>query len=106
AALGRACGLWLVLPVWVAGQELGAGQAGWLLGLPPGRGSVVASLADDRLTWLLVAPGLAAALLPGRHRSGARPDADLDPDPGPARALAWTMTTAAGAVGGVGLREP
>ena len=65
AALGLAVGLWLVLPVWVAGQELGAGQAAWLLGRPPGRGSVVASLADDRLTWLLVAAGLAAAILPG-----------------------------------------
>ena len=104
AALGLAFGLWLVLPVWVAGQELGAGQAGWLLGRPPGRGSVVASLADDRLTWLLVAAGLAAAILTWRHRSGARPDAD--PDPGPARALAWTMTTAAGAVGAVALGYP
>jgi len=106
AALGLAFGLWLVLPVWVAGQELGAGQAGWLLGRPPGRGSVVASLADDRLTWLLVAAGLAAAVLTWRHRSGARPDADPDPDPGPARALAWTMTTAAGAVGAVALGYP
>jgi hypothetical protein len=106
AALGLAFGLWLVLPVWVAGQALGAGQAGWLLGRPPGRGSVVASLADDRLTWLLVAAGLAAAILTWRHRSGARPDADLDPDPGPARALAWTMTTAAGAVGAVALGYP
>ena len=38
AALGLAIGLWLVLPVWVAGQDLGAGQAGWLLGRPPGAG--------------------------------------------------------------------
>jgi hypothetical protein len=96
AALGLAVGLWLVLPVWVAGQELGAGQAGWLLGRPPGRGSVVASLADDRLTWLLVAAGLAAAILTWRHRSGARS----------VRALAWTMTTAAGAVGAVTLGYP
>ncbi len=109
AALGLAVGLWLVLPVWVAGQELGAGQAAWLLGRPPGRGSVVASLADDRLTWLLVAAGLAAAILAWRHRSGARPDADPDPPgdhPGPARALAWTLTTAAGAVGAVALGYP
>ncbi|HEX3213902.1 MAG TPA: hypothetical protein VH016_15130, partial [Actinomycetota bacterium] len=40
AALGLAIGLWLLLPVWVAGQDLGAGQAGWLLGRPQGRGSV------------------------------------------------------------------
>jgi hypothetical protein len=109
AALGIAVGLWLVLPVWVAGQELGAGQAGWLLGRPPGRGSVVASLADDRLTWLLVAGGLAAAMLAWRHWSGARPDPDPGPpgDPsGPARVLAWTMTTAAGAVGAVALGYP
>jgi hypothetical protein len=80
-----------------------------LLGRPLGRGSVVASLAGDRLTWLLVAAGLAAAILAWRHRSGARPDADADPpgDPsGPARALAWTMTTAAGAVGAVALEYP
>ena len=110
AALGLSVGLWLVLPVWVAGQELGAGQAGWLLGRPPGRGSVAASLADDRLTWLLVAAGLAAAILTWRHRSGARPD--TGPPGGPpapsrsARALAWTMTTAAGALGAVALGYP
>ena len=102
AALGLAIGLWLVLPVWVAGQELGAGQAGWLLGRPPGRGSVAASLADDRLTWLLLAGGLAAAILTWRHRSGARPDAG----PGPARALAWMVTVAAGALGAVALGYP
>ncbi|HET9290972.1 MAG TPA: hypothetical protein VFQ49_07795, partial [Actinomycetes bacterium] len=38
AALGLGIGLWLVLPVWVAGQDLTAGQAGWLLGRPPGEG--------------------------------------------------------------------
>ena len=85
AALGLADGLWLVLPVWVAGQELGAGQAGWLLGRPPGRGSVAASLADDRLTWLLVAAGLAAAILTWRHRSGARPDDGPAPGGPPGR---------------------
>jgi hypothetical protein len=45
AALGLAVGLWLLLPIWVAGQDLAAGQAGWLLGRPPGRGSLAASVA-------------------------------------------------------------
>jgi hypothetical protein len=76
AALGLAVGLWLVLPIWVAGQDLAAGQAGWLLGRPLGRGSLAASLAEAPLTWLLVAAGLAAAVLPWRHRSGARSQAD------------------------------
>jgi hypothetical protein len=58
AALGLGIGLWLALPVWVAGQ------------------------------------GLDAAILPWRHRSGARSD---PPSPA-ARLLAWTATTAAGAL--------
>ena len=45
AALGLAIGVWLLLPVWVAGQDLGAGQAGWLLGRPSGRGPAGASVA-------------------------------------------------------------
>jgi hypothetical protein len=94
AGLGLAVGLWLALPVWVAGQDLDPGQAGWLLGRPPGRGSIAASLADARLTWLLVALGLAAAVLPWRPRSGARSEAGHDP----VRLLAWAATTAAGAL--------
>jgi hypothetical protein len=94
AALGLGIGLWLVLPIWVAGQDLDAGQAGWLLGRPPGRGSIAASLAEAPLTWLLVAAGLVAAVLPWRHRSGARSAAA----PGAVRAIAWTATTAVGAL--------
>jgi hypothetical protein len=99
AAVALAAGLWLVLPVWVAGQDLGAGQAGWLLGRPPGRGSVAASLAGAPLSWLLVAAGPVAAALAWRHRSGARPG------PG-ARPLVWTATTAAGALVAVALGFP
>jgi hypothetical protein len=102
AAVALAIGLWLVLPIWVAGQDLGAGQAGWLLGRPPGRGSVAASLAGAPLSWLLVAAGLAAAMLTWRHRSGARPEAG----PGAARPLAWTATTAAGALVAIALGFP
>ncbi len=102
AALGLAIGLWLLLPVWVAGQDLGAGQAGWLLGRPQGRGSVAASLAGAPLTWLLVAAGLAAAILTWRHRSGARSDAG----PGAARLLAWSATSAAGALAAIALGYP
>jgi hypothetical protein len=94
AALGLAVGLWLLLPIWVAGQDLAAGQAGWLLGRPPGRGSLAAAVAEAPLTWLLVAAGLAAAVLPWRHRSGARSEADA----GAARLVAWSATTAAGAL--------
>ena len=102
AALGLAIAMWLLLPVWVAGQDLGAGQGGWLLGRPPGRGSVAASLSAAPLTWLLVAAGLTAAILTWRHRSGARSDAG----PGAARLLAWTATTAAGVLGAVALGYP
>ena len=94
AALGLGIGLWLALPIWVAGQGLDAGQAGWLLGRPPGRGAIAASVADAPLTWLLVAAGLAATILPWRPRSGARSEAGA----GAARLLAWTATTAAGAL--------
>jgi hypothetical protein len=102
AALGLGIGLWLVLPIWVAGQDLAAGQAGWLLGRPTGRGSLGASLADAPLSWLLVATGLATAVLTWRHRSGARPDTR----PGTARVLAWTATTAGGAAVTVALGYP
>jgi hypothetical protein len=102
AAAAAGIGLWLVLPVWVAGQDLGSGQAGWLLGRPPGRGSVAASLAGAPLSWLLVVAGLTAAVLTWRHRSGARPDAG----PGAARPLAWVATTAAGALVAVALGYP
>jgi hypothetical protein len=102
AALGLGIGLWLTLPVWVAGQNLAAGQAGWLLGRPPGRGSLGASLGDAPLSWLLVGTGLAAAILAWRHRSGARPDTG----PGSARVLAWAATTAVGAAAAVTLGYP
>jgi hypothetical protein len=102
AALGLGIGLWLALPVWVAGQGLDAGQAWWLLDPPPGRGAVSASLADAPLTWLLVAAGLATAILTWRHRSGARSD---PPSPA-ARLLAWTATTAAGALVAAALGYP
>ena len=97
AALGLAIGLWLLLPVWVAGQDLGAGQAGWLLGRPSGRGPAGASVAAA-LTWLLVVAGLAAAILTWRHRSGARSDGG----PEAARLLAWAAS-AAGALGAIAL---
>jgi hypothetical protein len=102
AALGLGIGLWLVLPVWVASQDLTARQAGWLLGRPTGRGSLGGSLADAPLSWLLVAAGLTAAFLTWRHRSGARPDNG----PGSVRVLAWTATTAVGAAGAVALGYP
>ncbi|HEV8425637.1 MAG TPA: hypothetical protein VGS14_10670 [Actinomycetes bacterium] len=96
AALGLGAALWLALPIWVSGQKLGAGQAGWLLGRPPGRGPVAASLAAFPLSWLLVVAGLAAAILAWRHRSGARPDARGHT--ATTRLLAWAGTTAAGAL--------
>jgi hypothetical protein len=102
AAVGLAIGLWLLLPVWVAGQGLGAGQTGWLLGRPPGRGSIATSLADAPLTWLLVAAGLLAAVLPWRLRSGARSEAD----PAAVRLLAWVATTAVGALAAVAVGYP
>jgi hypothetical protein len=102
AALGLAIGLWLLLPVWVAGQDLDAEQAGWLLGRPSGRGPVAESVAAAPLTWLLVAAGLAAAVLTWRHRSGAGSDGG----PEAARLLAWTATSAAGALGAIALGYP
>ena len=102
AALGLAIGLWLLLPLWVAGQDLGRRQAGWLLGRPQGRGSVAASVTGAPLTLLLVAAGLAAAILTWRHRSGARSDSG----PGAARLLALVATSAAGALGAIALGYP
>ncbi|HEX2375378.1 MAG TPA: hypothetical protein VHO93_15465 [Actinomycetota bacterium] len=102
AALGLAVGLWLALPIWVAGQGLDASQAGWLLGRPPGQGSVAASLANAPLSWLLVAAGLAAAILTWRPRSGARSDAG----PGAARLPAWVAITAAAAVLAIAVGYP
>jgi hypothetical protein len=108
AALGLGVGLWLVLPIWVAGLDLPAGQAGWLLGRPPGRVPAATSLAASPISWLLAASGLVAAVLTWRHRSGARPadggQAAADPDA--ARRLAWVGTTVVGAVGAVGLGYP
>jgi hypothetical protein len=101
AALGLAVGLWLLLPLWVAGQGLDPGQVGWLLGRPPGRGPLAPSLASEPLSWLLVAAGLAAAFLAWRLRSGARPGAR----PG-ARLAAWAATTAAGALAAIALGYP
>jgi hypothetical protein len=102
AALGLAIALWLLLPVWVAGQGLDAGQAGWLLARPPGRGSVAASISGAPLTWLLLAAGMTAAILTWRHRSGARSVGRL----GAARLLAWMATSAAGALVAIAVGYP
>jgi hypothetical protein len=68
AALGLGVALWAALPLWVAGQGLDAERAGWLLGRPPGRGS----LAAFPLSWLLAAAGLAAAVWAWRSAGAAR----------------------------------
>jgi hypothetical protein len=103
AALGLGIGLWLALPIWVAGQGLDAAQAGRLLGRPAGRGPIPASVAEAPLSWLLVAAALAAAVvLTWRHRSDARQAAG----PEGARLVAWTATTAAGALVAVVLGYP
>jgi hypothetical protein len=102
AALALGIGVWLLLPLWVAGQDLGSGQAGWLLGRPPGQGSVAASLTGTPLSWLLVAAGLAAAILAWRHRSGARPQEPA----GSNQQLAWVATTVAGALVAAALGYP
>jgi hypothetical protein len=104
AALGLGIGLWLVLPIWMAGQGLDAAQAEWLLGRPPGRGPIPASVADAPLSWLLIAAALAAAaaVLTWRHRSDARQAAG----PEGTRLVAWTATTAAGALVAVVLGYP
>jgi hypothetical protein len=103
AALGLGIGLWLALPIWVAGQGLDAAQAGWLLGRPPGRGPIPASVAEAPLSWVLVAAALAAAAgLTWRHRSDARQAGG----PQGTRLVAWTATTAAGALVAVVLGYP
>jgi hypothetical protein len=102
AALGLAVGVWLLLPIWEAGQGLDPGQVGWLLGRPPGRGPLAAGLASEPLSWLLVAVGLGATLLTWRLRSGARLEAGL----GAARLAAWAATTAAGALVAIALGYP
>jgi colicin import membrane protein len=102
AAVALGIGVWLILPIWVAGQDLGPGQAGWLLGRPPGRGPVAVSLARAPLSWLLVAAGLAAVVLTWRHRSGARSGDGL----GAARLLAWMATSAAGALVAIAVGYP
>src|SRR4029453_12406168 len=95
-------GLWLLLPIWAAGQGLDPGQVGWLLGRPPGRGPLATSLTGEPLSWLLVAAGLPAALLAWRLRSGARPGAG----PGAARLRARARTTPPGALGAIPLGYP
>jgi hypothetical protein len=109
AALGIGVALWTALPLWVAGQGLDAGQAGWLLGRPPGRGSLAASLAAFPLSWLLAAAGLAAAIWAWRAALAerrAKPPADWGAGARDARLLAWVATTGAGALVAVLLGWP
>ncbi|HEU4399902.1 MAG TPA: hypothetical protein VFU54_18950 [Actinomycetota bacterium] len=115
AALGIGAALWTALPLWVAGQELDPELTGWLLGRPPGRGSLGASLAAFPLSWLLAAAGLAAAIWVWRRPNLAwrsvRPDGAGVTGPGQprsrpdgegrsrdARLLAWVATTTAGSL--------
>jgi hypothetical protein len=93
AGLGLGAALWLVLPVWVAGLDLGPGQAGWLLGRPPGRGTLGTSLAAFTSSWLLLTAGLVAAAVAWR-RGRPMPDGGV----GTARLLAWTATTGVGSL--------
>src|SRR6266508_3114242 len=125
AALGLGVALWTALPLWVAGQGLDAEQAGQLLGGPPGRGSLGASLAAFPLSWLLAGAGLAAAIWAWRPtpalrsarplalRSArppavrsARPPAVRSARPRDARLLAWVATSGAGALVAVLLGWP
>ena len=109
AALGLGVALWTALPLWVAGQGLDAEQAGQLLGGPPGRGSLGASLAAFPLSWLLAGAGLAAAIWAWRPKPAlrsARPPAVRSPRPRDARLLAWVATSGAGALVAVLLGWP
>jgi len=93
AALGLGVALWTALPLWVAGQGLDAGQTGQLLGGPPGRGSLGASLAAFPLSWSLAGAGLAAAIWAWRPTPALGSARPRD-----ARLLAWVATTGAGAL--------
>ncbi len=109
AALGLGVALWTALPLWVAGQGLDAEQAGQLLGGPPGRGPLGASLAAFPLSWLLAGAGLAAAIWAWRPKPAlrsARPPAVRSPRPRDARLLAWVATSGAGALVAVLLGWP
>ena len=109
AALGLGVALWTALPIWVAGQGLDAEQAGQLLGGPPGRGSLWASLAAFPLSWLLAGAGLAAAIWawrPALALRNARPPASGSARPRDARLLAWVATSGAGALVAVLLGWP
>jgi hypothetical protein len=99
AALGLGAALWLCLPVWLAGQGIGDGAAGWLLGRPPGRGSLAASLAASPLSWLLAGLGVVAAAWSWRRRGD-------QPGPAAARVLGWVAATAAGALAAIALGYP
>jgi hypothetical protein len=97
--LGLGVSLWAVLPLWVADQGLGTERAGWLLGRPPGRGSLGSPPTAEPLSWLLAGVGLAAAIWAWRRPAAARPSRD-------ARPLAWVATTGAGALVAVVLGWP
>jgi len=99
AALGLGAALWLCLPVWLAGQGIGDGAAGWLLGRPPGRGSLAASLAASPLSWLLAGLGVGAAAWSWRRRGD-------QPGPAAARVLGWVAATVAGALAAIALGYP
>jgi len=109
AALGLGAALWAALPLWAAGQGLDAEQAGRLLGGPPGRGPLGASLAAFPLSWLLAGAGLAAAIWVWRATpavGSAAPPAVRNTGPRDARLLAWVATTGAGALVAVLLGWP
>jgi hypothetical protein len=105
AALGLGVALWAALPLWVVGQGLDAEQAGWLLGRPPGRGS----LAVFPLSWLLAAAGLAAAVWAWRSAGAgrrARRPAGPDASPPVERGAAPPAKPPAGLPAGRGAAPP